>query len=283
MFCLETQRVINYYLLNQINLIIYIFSKNPLNLYWANASTETLIDEFGGAKDIISIFANIPRVDIKGARTPNLQIAGDRTFDAYIQSEISYDNSWPSLHVRKLFPYTLDYGSTELCLVGVCPNKTYPGFIISPITNIVGNEDQECNAIASCKIEGTATEITNWLIGEFERYYNTTRAPLTLMINSAWFILTENSLEAYVKFLDYLGTKPEVFLVSHDDVHQWMQDPIPLANYTVPERDRVADCTPITCALLAGDMEVRYMRSCVPCPDVYPWIGNPTGSTFKLE
>lgn len=91
--------------------------------------------------------------DIKGVRTPFLQLAGNRSFDAYVLSELQYDNTWPTLHSTKLFPYTLDFPSDQQCLVGECPDKTYPGFFVAPITNLIGNGSQECNAIASCKIK----------------------------------------------------------------------------------------------------------------------------------
>ena len=35
--------------------------------------------EFGGQRDILSKFADIPAADIKGARAPNLQTAGNVT------------------------------------------------------------------------------------------------------------------------------------------------------------------------------------------------------------
>lgn len=125
---------------------------------------------------------------------------------------------------------------------------------------------------------GTADEIKTWMIQQFEDYFNSNRAPLNLMINSAWFILTENSLEGYIGFLDYLAGKPEVFLVSHEEVLNWMKAPVPLSEYTTTIKDRNSACEPITCELPFGDTEIRYMRSCTPCPNEYPWVENPSGN-----
>lgn len=121
--------------------------------YWREASVEDLIEEFSGQKQILSTFANIPSNDIVGVRTPQLELAGDKSFDAYTQSELSYDNSWPTLSTNQLLPYTLDYKSTEECPQnGQCILNSHPGFWVAPITNIQGNHSRECNALATCDI-----------------------------------------------------------------------------------------------------------------------------------
>lgn len=132
--------------------ILFVYSKNPLASYWADASVEVLVKEFGGQKEIISHFANIAADDIVGGRTPNLQIAGNNTIEAYIEAGLKYDNSWPSLSNRKLFPYTLDHLSNQQCLVGKCPAGSYPGFFISPVINILGVDNTECNALFACQM-----------------------------------------------------------------------------------------------------------------------------------
>lgn len=96
------------------------------------------------------------------------------------------------------------------------------------------------------------------------------------MINSAWFQNVENSEEAYGIFLDYLGNKEGVFIVSHSEVQRWMLNPVGLSEYATNHEMRSAECNPVTCELSFGQ-QMRYMRSCVPCPAVFPWLGNPAG------
>lgn len=127
-------------------------SKNSLSSYWAEADVETLVQEFGGARELVSYFANIPLDSVKGARTPNLQLNGNITFEAYSQSNISYDHSWPTLSTRPLFPYTLDYLTTQQCSVGNCPNESFPGIWVLPIVNFQGVNSTECNTILGCQI-----------------------------------------------------------------------------------------------------------------------------------
>lgn len=130
------------------------FSKNSLAQYWSEASEDTIEQEFGGQRTIISTFANIPIDDIIGARTPQLQIEGDVSIDGYIKAGIQYDNSWTSRSGTRFYPYTLDYLSTQECRTGTtCPEDAHPGFWILPIINIQGKSNVECNSLSICNIE----------------------------------------------------------------------------------------------------------------------------------
>ena len=133
---------------------IKYFRKNSLAEYWAQASEQTLIDEFGGQRTLLSHFANIPITDITGAQAPQLQIEGDVLIRAYIASGVKYDNSWTSRSTAHLFPYTLDYLSSQECRSDTsCPQESYPGFWINPINNIRGENLVECNALTNCNVQ----------------------------------------------------------------------------------------------------------------------------------
>jgi hypothetical protein len=107
---------------------------------------------------------------------------------------------------------------------------------------------------------------------------NDTRAPLILRLDSYWFSFTKNSYEGFTKFLEEVGTQDDVFLVSVQDVVDWIENPVPATAYATPVHDdRTKDCKEVSCTLTNIDGGVRYMKSCVPCPDVYPWKGNPLG------
>lgn len=129
-----------------------VFSKNALSSYWAEADVDTLVQEFGGARELVSYFANIPIETIRGSRVPNLQLNGNITFEAYSQSNLTYDHSWPTLSSLPFFPYTLDYRSTQDCSVGNCPNESFPGIWVLPIVNIRGENDTECNTLLGCQM-----------------------------------------------------------------------------------------------------------------------------------
>lgn len=126
------------------------YSKNSLSSYWAQADVDTLVKEFEGGRQTVSHFANIPITSVQGARTPNLQINGNVTFRAYSDSNITYDNSWPTLSSSPLFPYTLDYQSTQQCSVGACPNEAFPGTWVLPINDFKSMSGVECNTLLGC-------------------------------------------------------------------------------------------------------------------------------------
>lgn len=79
------------------------------------------------------------------------------------------------------------------------------------------------------------------------------------------------------RFLDYLATLKDVFVVNERQVMDWMKKPVTADKYKSCVTRNKAPCKPVTCKLLKGNEE-RYMKSCVACPKSYPWLGNPEGN-----
>jgi hypothetical protein len=111
----------------------------------------------------------------------------------------------------------------------------------------------------------------------------TSKAPLSLMVPSSWFRVVNNSFEGFEKFLDELGGRSDVFLVSQQQVIEWMKNPVPVDQFKTDVYDRTADCNAINCPLINTNNEIRYMKSCISCPEVYPWLENPTGQLNPTE
>ncbi|XP_063913907.1 chitin deacetylase 8-like [Zophobas morio] len=278
----------DYYLVQDLYLRGYeigdhSITKTPNQTYWREATPDDLEQEFSGQKTIISTFANIPAEDIVGVRTPQLQIEGDTSINAYVTSGLGYDNSWPTYSTERILPYTLTYASNQKCSATIqCPKDSHPNFWVAPITNIKGANNTECNSLATCLVAGTADEIATWLYNEVDAVRNDNREPLTLRLDSYWFLFTENSYEGFVAFLDKIKSLDDVFLVSVQDILQWIKNPVSASQYKVPDHSgRTADCHKISCRLMNEDNQERYMMSCVPCPAVYPWKGNPLGEASK--
>nr|ACP18827.1 chitin deacetylase 1 [Chrysomela tremula] len=257
---------------------VHSITKNPLQSYWRTASENTLEQEFGGQKQIISKFANIPLEEIQGVRTPQLQLSGNNTIVAYRASDLSYDSSWPTLPSKPLFPYTLDYLSTQDCNLGsTCPNEAFPGFWVLPIMDLNGPHGGWCNSLSSCNMTGTADQIADWLCNEIVKVKDNTRVPLTLSVNSYWFEFTNNSLAGLTQCLDTLQDSSDVFLVTHKQVIDWVKNPVKLADFqTEDASDQVSNCNEYNCSLMK-DGKTMYMKTCVSCPAAYPWLGNPNG------
>ncbi|KAI4465999.1 chitin deacetylase-like 9 isoform a [Holotrichia oblita] len=258
---------------NGHEIAIHSITKNPLTEYWLEASVDTLVQEFDGQRQIISRFANIPVEDITGARVPNMALAGDNLFNALNSVGIEYDATLNVMNGFNYFPFTLDFVNQVNCASGICPEAAHPGIWVTPIINLMG-DGVECNNLQACRVEGTAAQIADWLMREFNAVYEDNRAPLNLVISSAWFMGTANTFEGLTMFLDNLQAMNDVYIVSNRKAVEWMKNP---SGFTSDTGDNNTPCTARSCALPKDD-ETRYMVSCVACPSVFPWLGNPLGT-----
>ncbi|XP_065568412.1 chitin deacetylase 7-like [Artemia franciscana] len=267
-----------------------ISRKTDLN-YWSEADVETWRAEMEGLKIILSSWANIPQEKVKGSRAPFLQPGGDNMIEALIQAGIQYDMSFPTRNYidPPMWPYTLDYRTTQDCAVPPCPVESHPGFWILPMVNLQALEDDEFCAMAdSCPIMQTAEEQKNFLMTNFRRHYDTTRAPFGIHAHGAWFQDNPQVLQGYVDFLDEVLTYGDVYVINPGQVIEWMKNPTALAdlgNFSAWSCDEtiVAPCFQTVCEYYdvdgpetGGD---RLVRGCLrSCPPTYPWVGNPEGN-----
>ena len=60
----------------------------------------------------------------------------------------------------------------------------------------------------------TSDGLLEWMKAEFNKQYTGNRAPVGLYTHAAWFNVNEARFDAYKRFLDYLGTLKDVFIVS---------------------------------------------------------------------
>lgn len=57
---------------------LHSISHTTMTEYWRTASVDLFKQEFGGEKELLSHFANIPSEDIVGLRIPFLQMSGNK-------------------------------------------------------------------------------------------------------------------------------------------------------------------------------------------------------------
>nr|QEI22867.1 putative chitin deacetylase [Oryctes rhinoceros] len=260
---------------------VHTISKNPSSDYWRTAEEDTLVEEFEGQRTIISRFANIPASSIRGARVPNFELAGDTLFRAYARAGVEYDATITTRASDRYFPFTLDIPNQVPCQIGECPANPHPGIWAAPIIDLIG-DGVECNNLQACRIAGTAEEIADWLTEQFEVQYQGDRAPINLVASAAWFLTTQDGFDGLSLFLDRLSSYNDVFLVSNSQVIDWMNNPVPINQVNTDVGDRLAGCTRLSCPVQKGE-EIRYMVSCVQCPAVFPWLGNPLGLEEEEE
>lgn len=55
---------------------LHSITHDTMTSYWQSLDVDTLIQEFGGERQLVANFANIPIEDIRGMRVPLLQLSG---------------------------------------------------------------------------------------------------------------------------------------------------------------------------------------------------------------
>jgi len=276
------------------------------------ADLDRWIKEIGGMKKILEIFAGIPAKDLKGFRAPYLAPGGDVMYDAIHQAGLSYDSTLVAGENNPpLWPYTLNYKSSQDCKVKPCPVNSHPGMWEIPLVQHVGGTKlgSACSMIDSCNDRGTRDSARDMLLDNFMRHYTSNRAPFPLFMH-AWFDKGNYRFEAFMEFLETIQLLPDVYIVTISDVIEWMKNPVPCetpssVNMTHPacslkamkgwschnaevrarrpscEADEVRHC--VVKKMAKGKAQDRSLKTCKNCPDVYPWIGNPDGNWLEME
>lgn len=118
------------------------------------------------------------------------------------------------------------------------------------------------------------------MVDNFKTHYYSNRSPFGFYVHAAWSLSKANAFSAYLKFLDYLNTLDDVFIVSATEVLDWVRHPRPVEEMIAKPNcnpPTATTCSPRACVLKKGD-EDRWMTTCSDaCPRVYPWVGNPLG------
>jgi len=253
---------------------------------WADKTTQQWTDEIGGMQQALVKFANIPKAAIRGAKSPFLQSSGDANFQATKNVGMLYDVSYPSTKYTNppIWPYTLDQGFQHDCTIPPCPSSKYPGIWTIPMIAVTDPDGIQNSMIDAYPRPANQADAYNYLRNNFLRHYQSNKAPFGIHLTAnSWFQTTTYNLAAYLQFLDYLGTLDDVYIVSMGKAIDWMRNPVPLSQvpqvfscpYVAPSA-----CSPRNCYYDGGSSPVGdvVMMSCVTCPDLYPWTGNPLGT-----
>ncbi|KAK7866559.1 hypothetical protein R5R35_010407 [Gryllus longicercus] len=235
--------------------------------------------EIGGQREILAAYGGVKLEDVRGMRAPFLAIGGNKMFKMLYDSNFTYDSSMPVYENRPpSWPYTLDYKIFHDCMIPPCPTRSYPGVWEVPMVMWQDLNGGRCSMGDACSNPPTADGVYKMLIKNFERHYTTNRAPFGLFYHAAWFTQPHHK-EGFEAFLDTIVNMQDVWLVTNWQAIQWMRDPTPLSriNSFQPWQcnypDRPKKCNNPKVCNLWHKSGVRYMRTCQPCPDIYPWTG----------
>lgn len=151
-----------------------------------------------------------------------------------------------------------------------------------------------CSMGDACSNPGTEEEVYEMLLKNFNRHYKSNRAPFGLFYHSAWFN-TAHHRRGFMKFLDEILSKDDVYLTTNWQMLQWMRQPTPssqMNSHPAFQCDRSSlDSSgkfrqPVcshanVCNVRHKSGGSRFMKTCQPCPNEFPWIGH-TGFPAKF-
>ena len=107
---------------NEIAVNTVSASSHPVS-WWAEATKEQWKAEIGDMKEILRVWGQIEAGSIVGFRAPEIQVGGNNEFGALHDLGFLYESSMPTQKkpTRPMWPYTLDYSSTQDCVIPPCP------------------------------------------------------------------------------------------------------------------------------------------------------------------
>ncbi|XP_059056297.1 chitin deacetylase 8-like [Achroia grisella] len=254
--------------------------------YWEEATVETLEREFADQIGQMSHFANIPYESINGIRVPFLQMGGNSTYQMLADNGLLYDHTWLSItNIEPGFwPYTLDYASTQDCVIEPCPTASIPGVWVLPMLTWRDLNNNPCPMVDNCPTPPALTDEEGWfqfILTNFERQYLGNRAPFGYYIH-AWYLSVNPAVKrALDRFIDLISNLNDAFLVNSRDVIEWVKNPVPVNEYRQQPCNTFVPttCSAQSCGPLQSDHKDYdyWMPACAPCPRVYPWLNNPLG------
>ncbi|XP_046425141.1 uncharacterized protein LOC124182233 isoform X2 [Neodiprion fabricii] len=235
--------------------------------------------EVAGQREILAAYGGVRLDDIKGMRAPFLSVGGNNMFKMLWDMNFTYDSSMPIYENRPpSWPYTLDYKLFHDCMIPPCPTRSYPGLWEVPMVMWQDLNGGRCSMGDACSNPPTADGVYKMLIKNFERHYTTNRAPFGLFYHAAWFTQAHHK-EGFISFLDTIVAMDDVWLVTNTQAIEWVRNPTPttqLANFEPFQcnyQGRPKKCNNPKVCNLWHKSGVRYMKTCQPCPDIYPWTG----------
>jgi len=268
-----------------------ITNRLPESWWDGNATIEDWFDEMVGQANIINRFGGVKMEDIRGLRVPYLRPGWNRQFLMMKEFGFVYDSSIPApLSDPPLWPYTLDFKIPHKCIGRrKCPSRSFPGIWEVPLNQLVF-EEYNCAFVDSCPPYFSQDELEEIFMTNFNRHYNSNRAPMGLYFHATWFKNKKNR-RAFRKFLAEMVERPDVYIVSTWEVIQWMRNPTPQSSMNtfkgwkdceqpIPLEEQACNI-PKVCKLRSRELRKhRYLYTCKECPDTYPWIKNEFGMDF---
>ena len=108
---------------NRHDIADHTISHRTPTSWWKSANYSQLTDEIVGQREILRKWGQVEVEDVVGFRVPFLQIAGNTMYQVLYDNKFLYDSSMPTQKFMDppMWPYTLEYQSTQECVIPPCP------------------------------------------------------------------------------------------------------------------------------------------------------------------
>ena len=200
--------------------VFSITTKDNSN-YWSQGSYDDWLGEMAGARLIIETYANITDGSVRAIRAPYLRTGGNIQFEMMRDQAFDYDASITAPLGRvPVWPYSLLFRMPHKCHgnAGKCPTKSHPIWEL-PINELDRRDDPTfdeklsgCHLVSSCSNIYEKSQFARLLRHNFDRHYQTNRAPLSLSFDAAW-------LQVNKGFTKVLAEWIQDTLTEHNDVY----------------------------------------------------------------
>ncbi|XP_014663893.1 PREDICTED: uncharacterized protein LOC106806464 [Priapulus caudatus] len=261
--------------------------------YWRDAPQHVWQAEIADHRSTMQSLARINPADVKGMRAPYLQLGGNMQFAMLKDEGFQWDNSWPTQQMNPpMWPYTLDYRSTQECVVPPCPTAAFPGVWEVPMVDYLDTNNTVCASVDNCYFPENKEEALELLRSNFDRHYQSNRAPFPIHVRPRWFYEAQYNLEALQEFIDDMIGKEDVWFTTISQAIEWIRNPTRSSRAAdtfncdfLRSREPVCD-HPRFCAYYNVTMPPnsaehpgdRYFHTCADiCPAHYPYLGVPLG------
>lgn len=251
-----------------------------------------------GARHIVNHFANISDQTVVGVRTPYLRVGGNNQFLMMEEQGFLYDSTIVApLADVPLWPYLLYYRMPHECHghIQVCPTRPYA--VWEMVMNEMDRREDPaheeplpgCAMVDSCfSNKPTGDQFYTFLTNNFNRHYNSNKAPMSLFFHSAFIKNNAEVLEYFLYWLDdIIASYPDVYFVTMTQVIYWMQHDTPILDinnfdkwkYNCEVQGPPSCYGGNNCQLDTSELPGETLRlpTCMSCPNRYPWLLDPNG------
>ncbi|TRY71989.1 hypothetical protein TCAL_03956 [Tigriopus californicus] len=270
--------------------------------YWTEGTYDDWLAEMAGARLIVERFANITDGSVIGIRAPYLRVGGNKQFEMMADQFFVYDTSISAPLGRvPIWPYTLYYRMPHKCHGNAqnCPSRSHP--VWEMVINELDRRDDPsfderlpgCHMVSSCSNIQSPQQFGSMLRHNFNRHFETNRAPLGLHFHASWLKQNKDFVKELIKFIDEMIDRNDVYFVTMLQVIQWMQNPTEItALRDFSEWKEKCDvkgqpfCSlPNACPLNTRELKGETLRlhTCMECPKNYPWVLDPTGDGYSFK